>query len=480
MAVELKSGDSVDLQHVDANKAARIALQNDSANNGILAITGRSDAGGFTGTVLDIDPEVDNDFRLRVSMDKLDGQEPWAGTTLNSRKWSSNVTTMTTAVSGGYLRLNAAASVAANGVARVTSYQTFPIAQSFPLALDVPIQVAAASIGIANTLLELGFFIASGTAAPTDGVFLRINAAGEMRLIASYGGSETPSDAIVYAPVLVPNADAQMLLVVSSSEASLWLDDELIVSLAQPASTPTFTQSQQLPVSFRIVNSAVAPASATQLLIGPMTVSTGGMGNGQTYTDALCMAGGGGYQTQSGNATPGQTANWVNSTEPVNATPTNLVAGYTTFGGQWSIAAPAGAVTDLCLFGFQVPAAVAGAVNRNLLIRGIRITTMNLGAAVATTPTILRWAVAVGSTAVSLATVEGAATRAPARCALGMQSFPIGAAIGTPANDIGVNFVAPLVAEPGTFVQVILRVPVGTATASQVLSGSVFLDANYA
>ena len=76
-----------------------------------------------------------------------------------------------------------------------------------------------------------------------------------------------------------------------------------------------------------------------------------------------------------------------------------------------------------------------------------------------------------GSTAVSLATADGTATRARAVVPLGFQTFPIGAAIGAQATRIDVNLDAPLVAEPGTFVHVILKMPIGSATASQVIRG---------
>ena len=456
------------------------------AKAGYSMLATRGDEGGFTGVTYDRNAESDADYRMRVAEEKFDFSESFAGAALNSAQWSSTVTTAATAVSGAYLRLNSAASAAANAVARVTSYRTFSIAQPFPLYLDFPIQISAASVGIANTTIECGLFIASGTTAPTDGVFIRINSSGEFRLVCSFGGSETQSAAITYTntldgvlPALDVNVDRHIVLGITAHDIELWIDDVLVAELEQPAGIPSFAQSQQLPISFRIYNGAVAPATATTLLVGPVTVSTSGIGNGQTFTDTLALSGLGAYQGQSGG-TMGQTANYTNSTEPVAATLSNTAAGYTTFGGQWSFAAPAGAVTDFCLFGFQVPAVAAGSHNRNLLIKGIRIDAVNVGAAVATTATVLQWAIAVGSTAVSLATAEAATTKAPRRVALGVQSWIVTAGIGAPVESIWANFAdAPLLAEPGTFVQVIVRVPIGTATASQVIRGTVSILGMY-
>ena len=101
---------------------------------------------------------------------------------------------------------------------------------------------------------------------------------------------------------------------------------------------------------------------------------------------------------------------------------------------------------------------------------------MNTGAAVATTETWLQWAGAVGATAVSLATADSATagTRAPRRFMIGNQVFPIAAAIGAQATVLEKDWSnAPRVAEPGTFVHVIVKMPRGTATASQVVRGVV-------
>ena len=64
----------------------------------------------------------------------------------------------------------------------------------------------------------------------------------------------------------------------------------------------------------------------------------------------------------------------------LSAVLSNTAAGYTTLGGQFQFAALVGAETDYALFAFQVPLAAAGGGNRNLVIRGVRIETFNMGA----------------------------------------------------------------------------------------------------
>lgn len=71
------------------------------------------------------------------------------------------------------------------------------------------------------------------------------------------------------------------------------------------------------------------------------------------------------------------------------------------------------------------------------------------------------------------ATADAAATKSPARIALGNQVFPIAAAIGAQATRIDVNLDAPVVVNSGEFVHIILKMPLGSATASQIIRGVV-------
>jgi hypothetical protein len=157
-----------------------------------------------------------------------------------------------------------------------------------------------------------------------------------------------------------------------------------------------------------------------------------------------------------------QAANYANSAAPASATLSNTAAGYTTLGGQFQFAAVAGAETDFALFGFTVPAPYT------FVCTGIQVDTYNSGAAVATTAHVLQWFASPDQTAISLATATNR------RVTLGIQSFSVGAAIGALAAPIlrSLND-APLVTNPGRIMVVGLKVPVGTATASQIIRGTV-------
>ena len=153
-----------------------------------------------------------------------------------------------------------------------------------------------------------------------------------------------------------------------------------------------------------------------------------------------------------------QTANFANSAAPASASLSNTTAGYTTLGGKWQFAAVGGAATDYALFAYQVPA------NQRLWVNGVSISTVNTGAAVATTATVLEWGLGLNSTAVSLATTDSSPVFGPRRIALGMQSFAIGAAIGATALDTVRYWENALRVDPGRYFHAILKMPVGTAT----------------
>lgn len=478
MGLEIKSGTSSTLAVVNTDQELQVSLAKLATKSGFSSLVCESDPGAVTGARLMIALEGTEDYRLRVGTDTIVFQESFAGAALNTAQWQSTLTTFTQTVLTGYTRLNAGAVVTASAVARCQSYRTFNLAQSFPTFFETTMQIVAASPGILNTTVECGLGLATGITLPTDGALLRIDATGVAKLIYNFNGTEFSSASIPLTNFPV-NTDIKVVLEVSARTLKLWLNDVLVSRLDKGASVPTLAWASSLPILMRVYNSASAPATATTVLFGPVTVSLGDQQSGLPTADRLALAGYSGYQGQSGG-TMGNTANYANSAAPATGTPTNTAAGYTTLGGQWRIAAVIGAETDLCLFGFQVPVQAAGSNNLNLLVRGVRISTVNEVAAVGAGPTIFQWALAVGSTAVSLATAESATTKAPRRITLGEQSLLALAGIGQMAGPpIDVKFSSPLLAEAGTFVQVILKMPQGVATATETFRGTVYIDSQW-
>ena len=486
MAIQIIGSSSGVIADVDAYNQLKVALTQTLNLSGFAASCSQSDPGTIVGTQVVRPLEIDDDFRVRVAEDSIVFFEPWAQTTLNSGTWSSNVSGMTTTVSGSYLRLNG--TTTATNSARVTSYRSFAAYRSYEQYIDFSLQVqnvTGPTVVVANTVWEIGLYLASGTATPTDGIYFRMNGT-VLQLVSNFNGTEIPTNVPV---TLAPNHDYDILLVLGTQRLELWIDNVLCAVQLNNPSQPLYTASTSLPFNIRQYNSGT-PSVATNLLIGPVMFSYGGMNDAPEFSDRASLSEQGGYQTQSGAAAPAQTAQWTNLTAATLLTPgtsplLNTLAGYSTFGGLFSFNSFNGAETDYCLFGFQVPLEAVGAMNRNLVIRGVHISTMAYGT-VATAATLFHWGIGVGSNnlttpanGVSLANTETATSKAPRRIPLGSQAWSNASAVGTPGADVNVVFNSPLLAEPGSFVQIILRIPIGTTTANSSFRGTCFIDAQY-
>jgi hypothetical protein len=184
------------------------------------------------------------------------------------------------------------------------------------------------------------------------------------------------------------------------------------------------------------------------------------------------------YQGQNGG-TMGSSASYANSADPTAAAALSntaaLVAG---LGGQFRFNATATAVTDGIVTSFLNPVGSTAITPRTLYITGVKISCANLGAAVATTATVLAWSLAFGHSTVSLATAEGVTAKAARRIALGLMSWPVGAAIGAmpERGDLMMQFDTPVVVNPGEYLATVAKFILGTATASQVIWGHVTFD----
>lgn len=405
--------------------------------------------------------EVSEDYRLRIEGDNIWIADYPLGTAVNTRKWATILTTQTLTVGGARYELNSSGINTVSTGSMLKSYKYIPFYKANTAYCEFAVNWTAPVV--ANWFAEWGFGNpTSAIAAQTDGVFFRVTS-GQFRGVAVNNSTETYVDLGAIPDVAMVH---DFVVEVAMGMVYFWHEGNLLGQLPVPATQFGPTSQSALPVFIRTYNAAVAPASAIKLQCSAIGASNGGADLNRLWPTVQTAMGNGTYQVPTGAAS-GQTANYVNSTAPVNGTLANITASYATLGGQFSFAAIAGAETDYALFGYQVPAGLT------LIIRGIWIDTMNTGAAVATTATWLQWSLGVGSTAVSLATTDAAATKSPARIPLGNQVFAIADAIGKQAVVIDKNLDAPVVVNSGEYLHIILRMPLGTATASQVIRGMV-------
>lgn len=454
--------------NLDSGGNVKVALTNTPAQIGGVRNFSENDPGSVTGSPLLRSPETSMDFRVRVGSDSVWDIELFNYTAQNTSKHKYTSTTMTMTWAAGALNTNGASITTTATAAQLQTYRHFPLLGSGTVYVESVMCLSNAMPTNVNLDFGLMTLAAAGTSIPTDGVYFRINSAGIIGVM-NVNGVETTTSPLTFTQSI--NTFAKFVICINIGEVEFWIDDVLMATIIKPNNAGAPMYAASAPYAIRHHNTGVAGA-VVQGKFASYSVSEGDVDTNRLWPSAMAGQGLSGIQGASG-MTQGQTANNANSTVPATATLSNTAASYTTLGGKFVFAAVAGAETDYALFGYQVPAATTSISGRNLVIRGVWIDTFNAVVAVATTPTVLEWSLGVGATAVSLATAEAAATRAPRRLALGVQSFIVGAAAGASASRVDVNLDAPVVVEPGTFVHVILRVPYGTATATELFRGQV-------
>jgi hypothetical protein len=451
---------------VNTDHEALVALTQNVANSGFVTIA--SEKGVLpNGDRVMKELEVSEDYRLRTENDNLWIVDYPIGTAVNTRKWKTVLTTQTITVGGARYELNSSGINTVSTGSMLQSWKYVPMFKANALYTEFALNWT--SDPVANWFAEWGVSnVATATGALVDGVCFRITA-GQFRGVAVNNSVETYVD-LGAIPAIAQVHD--FAIEITQGVVHFWHEGDLLGSLVVPSTQFGSTSQSQLPVFVRTFNAAIAPSVAIKLQVSAIGVSNGGSDFSRLWPTIMGGMGNTALQSPTGTAVA-QTANYVNSTVPASATLSNTAAGYTTLGGQFQFAAVAGAETDYALFAYQVP------TGTTLVVRGLWIDTVNTGAAVATTATLLQWALGVGSSAVSLATVDGAATKSPAKLGLGMQTFPIGAAIGAQALPVDKNFDSSIVINSGEFLHIILKMPVGTATASQIIRGVIGINAYF-
>lgn len=467
----IEGNTSGNVLEIDSSNRAKVAIMSDKATAGFAAPFGLVDDGTVVSGGIRREIDVSSDFRQRVGTDTALWQDIFQYTTINASAYAVVTSTMTITQASGLLNLNAGAATATGNHVVLRTWRTFPLISS------APTYCYFSAIGInqtaQNAQCDVGLGYATTTVAPTDGVFFRWTVDGTLVGVLNNNGVETTTANLTQ---VADNERGEYLIVLNDENVEFWIDGVLRGTLT---AVTTYSghgpvQSSALPFVARLFNNGTASV-AKRLGIAEVGVAMGDMATNRLWASQMA-----GMELSAVQSPPGaaaaQLANYANSAAPASATLSNTAAGYTTLGGQFQFAAVAGAETDYALFAYQVPVGSVTQPGKNLVIRGVWIDTVNTGAAVATTPTLLQWALGAGSSAVSLATADSltAAGRAPRRIALGTQSFPVGAAIGADSGKrIDVNLDAPVIVAAGTFVHIILKMPVGTATASQIIRGVV-------
>lgn len=471
MAV-LQSGDGTsNLANVDANKRLLVNLPDAPDTAGYARIV---DTDGRT---LDT---TENGY-LRTSTVALSLYDQIEGSAVNTNLWNvSDVLTQTITQAGGFINLNAGGSIAANTYANLVSNKVIPLYGSLPFIVELTASVQ--NLPAANSTAEIGIGTVSHGTVPGDGAFFRWSPAGGFYAVINNGTSEassanlagqtftdTDGSAITMPPTVIVNHLYAIEIV--EDHVLFSVDDIQVADIQVPSGQAYPFNAGRQQIFARTYIGASSPSLAPKIMIGQLTAKYEDLQQYRQWGEVLASMGRSAYQSP---ITPfAQNANHANSTSPVSATLSNGTPGYTTLGGRFQFAAVGSAVTDFALFGFQIPTGF------QLFINSLSISTISMGAlGNALTPTIFDWGVGVNSSVASLGTVDsyGTGVWGPRRIPLGMQTFGLTTAIGAAASDITRRFETPLIVDSGRFFHIILQIPLGVATASQIFRGDIVVN----
>lgn len=447
------------------------------AGVGAVRMFSENDTGTITGTPYLKSPETSTDYRLRTGMDTILYDHTPSETALDtSRIKVSGIATMTTTQASGFIAMNAGAAATASG--NYVSYSTnrvFRIRGASQLYVEFEVNLNNATL-IANQVVEFGLFQAVAGVQPADGVWLQLDSGG-LKGVMNYNGSITQTGVLVAS--WTPNRNYHLTMAISDGDVEFWQDDVLLGEVAVPAGQASPCLTDSLPATFMQRNSGIVSASGQGIFkVGNICITAGDLNYTKPFSYQMAGMGHMGYQGQAG-ATMGTTALFPNAAAATTVTGAALSQTATLatgLGGQIGITAAVPGI-DGYIFAYQNPVGSVSQPPRNLTITGIKIDTVNIGAAVATTPTTLSWSLAFGATggtipslaATETGTYVAATIKAHRRIPLGIQSFLVGAAIGQQAQPIQVDFSSsPIVLHPGEWVGIVAKFIQGTATASQV------------
>lgn len=470
MSIRIKG--STNLQEVDVNNNALVNLPMNSDLSGFATLSAENDAGTITGSRSIKALEVDADYRLITATDNHLFNEHFPGTVINTGIWSNPATTMTTTVVNGFATLNAGLSIASGTNTQLRTYRHMPFWKQATTRTEF--ELSFTEFPVSGNVCEMGLFLASGTTAPTDGAFFRINSTGEFRCVVNYNGTESQSAELNFFTLLGVNVTNTFLIYTSSTTVVFWINNILVAELPNGAGQGSSVSSLNLPITFRNYN-ATATSVAQVLKVGNVSSMLSGSNVNRLW--GIIISGNGGHSTQ------GQTGGTIGSTSKItNAAPaataalsnTTAAAANTGLGGVIRVTPSLAVGTYGILCSYQVPVGTSTLPGKSLYIAGVNIDGVVTSALGATTP-VYQVAIAYGHTAVSLATTETATSKAPRFNSIGMMAFSA-SALGTQGPRLQDDYsVAPICIPPGGFVQIVLQnlgeTATGTITFSVSLTG---------
>ncbi len=441
-------------------------------------IFSESDPGAITGTRKALSPETDADYRLRVGVDVPMDTETFNYTAQNTGKHASVNTTMVPTYSAAGLVTNSGSITTTTTGLTLGTYAMFPLLGASSIFFEFEGSFSAQPT--TNSIIDIGGFLrgASTAFAPLDGAYFRLNSAGIFGVINNNGSETTtgaPVDftAIDGAVSYTNTKKYQFIIKVFPRETEFWINNVLVGTIPTPAGQGQPCMSAALPFSLRHAIVGGAAGGVLQFVLNNYNVSLGGFEIADdlgSITNRMF----GSYQGFS-SGTMGSLANYANGANPTAAVPTNTTAALGVgLGGQFWETDTLAATTDGIICSYQVPAGTVNVAGKRLKVTGIWFDSY-VQAALTGGGYNAQFVLAFGHTAVSLATAEAAATKAPRRVPIGSYSVVAAAAALVQLPRIFMALTNPIYVNPGEFIALVKK-KVGTAPSAGVIAYVVGFD----
>ena len=465
--------------NVDANFNLNVVTPKVPSQAGFAGLLGINDDGTIVAGGRQNRVYVSEGQGLYAATKTLLWDDTFNATTQNTSKYKVAFTTMTPNQAGGFLNINSGAITTINTNCGIQTGKSFPLFAKAELRINFSAQIPNGNQ--ANQVIEWGAFQATLNAAtaPTDGVFFRCNAAGELRGVINYNGTETQTAAMAM-PSTVANHD--WCIVIQTNTALFFIDDLLYGKIVLTTDAPTLGQPMMAsaqPITIRVYIGASAPTLAPIIKVSDCFVSELGPNLGRDWETQKAGFGHMAYQGQNGG-TMGSTSNLTNAALAAASALSNTAVGTGNpvgLGGYSHDLCTLAAGTDGIVTSYQNPTGAVGQTPRNLIIKGVWVHSV-VDAALTGGPLAFLYSLAFGHTAVSLATAETgsfvtATTKAPRRIVLGVEGCIAAAGVGVTLSPAGVYraFASPIVVAPGEFVAVVGRNLGTVATVGSVVHG---------
>jgi hypothetical protein len=462
---------------------------------GFVQMSTESDAGDSTGYRSVLALHASDDYRLRVGVDQSIFNSTFEGTVALTTQFLNSSTIMGNAQANGFFNLNSGLVTTSTGAAYMRTWRLFPTYGTYPIYVDMWIREGG--YDATNAISEWGllYLTTQATQQVLDGIYFRRTSGGQL-----YGVITTNAidmEILILMTGNVPSRDGDGLydpiksnhyLITSHNDiVRFWINDVLVGEILCPASQSTHTGSSNIPVGFRVLNTATASAGR-QISVGFVNVGLGDQNTKKPWSHVLCGMGGGSYQTQQGVAV-GPTVTRTGSATGHPASATARTAGSWTstsnpalnsLGGLWTSPAITTLASegDYPVFAYLNPAGTATLPGKTLYVTGIRIGDTSVATVAATNPIFLSYIVMVEASSATTSTADAATTTSGKSTVIGGHGFGAGATdpVGTMKPGFTMDFTSPLVVPAGKYLTVVVR-PFGNVTSNTlVVTGSVAVN----